>query len=80
VVAAFEGYADLLGAGVLGTEQVLDAGDQVVALIRTGGTSQGADVPWDHVWGYLCRVRDGQLVYLRAYWDPQEALAAAGVS
>ena len=29
---------------------------------------------------YVCRVRDGKLVYQRAYWDPDEALAAAGVS
>ena len=78
VRAAFEGYDELLGAGELRTEDVIDAGDQVVALIQTGGVSQGADIPWDHLWAYLCRVRDGQLVYLRAYWDPDEALASAG--
>ena len=61
-------------------EEVIDAGDEVVAVVRVSGTSKGADVPFEHLWAYVCRVRDGKLVYQRAYWDPDEALAAAGVS
>jgi hypothetical protein len=51
----------------------------VVVLVRVKGDS-AAGVPWDHLWGYLCRTRAGQLEYLRAYWNPDEALADAGVS
>jgi hypothetical protein len=42
--------------------------------------SAGGDVPIDHLWGYVCGARDRKLVYLRAHWNPDEALAAAGVS
>jgi hypothetical protein len=35
---------------------------------------------WEEYWGYLCGARDRKLVYLRAHWNPDEALAAAGVS
>jgi ketosteroid isomerase-like protein len=61
-------------------EDLIQAGDCVVALVRVTGVSKGADVPFDHLWGYLCRLRDGQLAYQRAYWDPDDALADAGVS
>lgn len=33
-----------------------------------------------YAWAYLCKTRAGQPRYLRAYWDPDEALADAGVS
>ncbi|MGA8219708.1 MAG: nuclear transport factor 2 family protein [Solirubrobacterales bacterium] len=76
--AAFEGYREVLGDPELSVERVVEAGGRIVALVRFVGRSPGADVPWDHVWGYDCRIRDGKLIHLRAYWDPQEALEPAG--
>jgi ketosteroid isomerase-like protein len=80
VKAAFAAYVEILGAATLTVEDVIDANDQVVALIRIRGTSEGAEAPWDHVWAYLMRLRERKVVFLRAYWDPQEALADAGVN
>jgi ketosteroid isomerase-like protein len=79
VVAAWNGYLEIFGEVNMQPEEVIDAGDELVALVRVSGVSKGADVPVDHTWGYVCRIRDGQLAYQRAYWDPDEALAAAGV-
>jgi ketosteroid isomerase-like protein len=79
VRAAFEGYSEVMGIAEFSLEQVEPLEDGVVALVRVRGDS-AAGVPWDHLWGYACRARDGQLVYLRAYWDPEEALAAGGAS
>lgn len=78
VTAAFEGYREVMGSPSMSVEKVVDAGDEQVVLVRFTGTSAGSDLPWDHLWAYRCRVRDGKLSYLRAYWDPDEALAAAG--
>jgi ketosteroid isomerase-like protein len=80
VIEAWNGYLEVLGSADFQIEDVIDAGNEVVALVRVIGVSRGADVPFDHLWGYVCRVRDGRLVYQRAYWDPDDALAAAGVS
>ena len=80
VARAFEGYIDVFSAGEVTVEDLVDAGDRLVALIRFRVVSDGADVPLDHVWGYVCEARDGRLVHLRAYWDPEEALVDAGVS
>jgi ketosteroid isomerase-like protein len=80
VIAAFEGYGEIMGRPKISVQRVVDAGDEQVVLVRFAGTSSETSLPWEHVWAYLCRVRNGKLTYLRAYWDPDEALAAAGVS
>ena len=76
---AFEGYVEILG-GELTLEEVLQGSDGFFARVRYRGKSTGADLPWEEVWGYHCRVSDGQLAYFRAYSDLGDALAAAGVS
>jgi ketosteroid isomerase-like protein len=79
VKGAFAGYLEVFGSAELSLERLVDAEDQLVALVRFTGVSSGAEVPTEHVWGYVCRAQDGKLIYLRAYWNPQEALDAAGV-
>jgi ketosteroid isomerase-like protein len=80
VAEAFEAYVEIFSAGEITVEDLVEVGDQLVALIRFNVVSAGGDVPIDHVWGYVCEARDGKLAYLRAYWDPEEALADAGAS
>jgi ketosteroid isomerase-like protein len=79
VLRAWNSYLEVFRTVQMGVEEMIDAGDEVVAVVRVSGISTGADVPFDHLWAYLLRLRDGKLVYWRAYWDPDEALAAAGV-
>ncbi len=78
VRAVFEGYAQVMGTAAFSVERVVRGDDGAVAFVRVRGDS-AAGVPWDHLWGYYSRTRDGRVSYLRAYWDPDEALAAAGV-
>jgi len=80
VVEIWNGYLEVFADAHMDVEEVIDAGDELVSIVRITGTSKGADVPFEHRWGYVCRLHDGKLVYQRAYWDPDEALAAAGVS
>ena len=80
VIETWNGYLDVLNPVELRVEDLIDAGDQAVALVRISGVSKGADVPFEHLWAYVCRVEGGKLVYQRAYWDVEEALSAAGVS
>jgi ketosteroid isomerase-like protein len=80
VVRAWNAYLEVFASARMDVEEMIDAGDEVVALVRVSGISKGADVPFEHLWAYVCRLRDGRLLYQRAYWDPGEALEAAGVS
>jgi ketosteroid isomerase-like protein len=80
VLRCFQAYVDALGpedAVAATVERVVDAGARQVALVRFEGRS-ASGVPHDHVWGYLIEIRDRRIVYFRAYYDPEEALEAAG--
>jgi ketosteroid isomerase-like protein len=60
-------------------ERFIDAGDCVVVVGTARGTSvSGVLVEWRQ--GYIWHVRDGRAVSFRWFNDPDEALAAAGVS
>jgi ketosteroid isomerase-like protein len=80
VLRVWNSYLEVFRTVRMEVQDVIDAGDEAVALVRVSGISKGADVPFDHVWAYVCRIRDGKLAYQRAYWEPDEALVDAGVS
>jgi ketosteroid isomerase-like protein len=85
VVQCFKGYVEALALGEedavsISVEQVLDASERgVVAIIRYSGKAPSG-VPYEHQWGYVFRVEDRRIVYLRGYYDPAEALEAVGLS
>jgi ketosteroid isomerase-like protein len=81
VTRRWEEYVDVLGpATEMSVQDVRDAGDALVALVRVRGTAQGSGAPHDHLWGYVVRVEDDKLRYIRAFYDPDEALRAAGLA
>jgi ketosteroid isomerase-like protein len=81
VQACFDRYGEFLDASTVALEDVVPGSrKEVVALVRVGGESIPSGVPFDHLWGYVCRVRDAKVSYFRAYFDPNEALEAAGLS
>lgn len=80
VLRCWNSYLEIFSTVRMEVEDVVDAGDEVVVMVRVSGISDGAEVPFDQLWGYVCRLRDGKLGYYRAYTDPEEALADAGVS
>jgi ketosteroid isomerase-like protein len=79
VVARFEEVAEVLGIVDAGVERVVDTGGHVAWIVRFSGRSPREGVPNDHRWGYVGRMAEGRLVSFRAYYDPAEAFAAAGV-
>ncbi len=61
-------------------EQLIDAGDQVVVVVRDGGRlkDSGSEI-WNrfvHVW----TVRDGKVIRWASYGDKDAALEAVGLS
>lgn len=78
VLRRFQSYFEILGPGEDGeviVEQVFDAGERQVPLIRFRGRS-ASGVPHEHLWAYVVEVRDGRIVYFRAYYEVGEALEA----
>ena len=61
-------------------ERVLDGGDRQVPFVRVRSPASTSGVPHEHLWGYVVEVRDGRIGYFGAYYEPEEALEAAGLS
>ena len=81
VLRCFQGYAEALGPGEqvdVMVERVFDAGERQVPLVRFHGRS-ASGIPHEHLWAYVVEVRDGQIAYFRAYYEPEEALEAASL-
>lgn len=75
VTQRFREYGELLGRDVeLRLEDVRRGPSGLVSLVRIRGMS-ASDLPYDHLWAYRFRMRDGKIVWFRAYLDPDEALA-----
>jgi ketosteroid isomerase-like protein len=71
---------DLLAATYFDFPQVLDAGDEVVALGHFGGRGAASGVETRMPFAYVVEFKAGKAVRVRAYLDHKEALQAAGVS
>lgn len=83
VLRCWQGYLEVLGDEddiAITVEDVFDAGDRQVPLVRFRGHGSTSGIPFEHLWGYVVEVRDGRIAYLRAYYEPEDALEAAGLS
>ena len=72
----FEAFAYLR----IEVSEIRDVGDRILALgeMRGRGTESGVEI--ESPWAYLIHVRNGKATHVRAYFDPKEALEAAGLS
>jgi uncharacterized protein len=60
-------------------EELLDAGDLVVALIRWRGRGKGSGAEIEAEGAHVWELRDGKAVRWDIYRDREQALAAAGL-
>jgi ketosteroid isomerase-like protein len=62
-------------------EQLIDVGDdRVVSIYRQRATGKGSGVPVEWDVGAVTELRDGRAIRTTNYFDPAEALEAAGLS
>lgn len=63
----------------LEVKELVDAGDDVVAIVHQSGRSKATGLPVDMTFGQVWTLEDGKQTRMRMYADPQEALRAAGL-
>ena len=63
----------------LEVEELLDAGESVVAILRQRGRSKATGLPTDMRFAMVWALRDGRQVRMRMYASPDEALKATGL-
>jgi ketosteroid isomerase-like protein len=61
-------------------EQILDAGQQVVVLVRTSGTAKQSRAAVTISAAHVHTLRDARVVRVEVFLDRSEALEAAGLS
>jgi ketosteroid isomerase-like protein len=60
-------------------EELLDAGDEVVVLMREYRRGKGSGVELETETAVVVAVRDGRVVRIQGYMQREQALAAAGL-
>jgi ketosteroid isomerase-like protein len=60
--------------------ELIDAGDEVVALTRGRGVGASSGAGWESPLGYVFTLEDGLIRKMRFYLDHQQALEAVGLS
>jgi ketosteroid isomerase-like protein len=61
-------------------EEVRDLGDQVLVFERQRGRGRASGAAMEREMASLFSLRDGRVVRWDSYWDPTDALAAAGLT
>ena len=61
-------------------EELIDAGDRVVAVQRLSGRAKGSGIETETAAGWMLRFRHGKVIRFRAFREPHEALARVGLS
>ena len=61
-------------------DRVLDVGDVVIAVGRLHYRGKVSGIETEAPMGWVYRFRQGKVVYLRAFRDPEQALEAVGLS
>jgi ketosteroid isomerase-like protein len=61
-------------------DELIDKGDQVVALTRQRGRGGSSGVGAELEQAHICTLRDAELVRIESYLDREKALEAAGLS
>jgi ketosteroid isomerase-like protein len=60
--------------------EILDAGNEVVAIVHQSGRSKATRLPVDMDFAQVWTVEDGKQARMRMYADPDGALRVAGLS
>jgi ketosteroid isomerase-like protein len=60
-------------------EPFFDAGDEVVAFVRTSGTARQSGAPVEIAVAHVLTLQDGRVTRTKVFLDRQEALEAVGL-
>lgn len=79
VARAVEGWVGAFTGYWLEMDELIDAGDKVVLLMREGGTGKASGVRVEEEAAMVITVTDGRITSARGYTDRAAALRDAGI-
>jgi ketosteroid isomerase-like protein len=79
VARAMDRWNEPYGELIVELERIVGKGDVLVSVHRVKSRGDYSGIQFDSPVAYLWRFREGSVILFRSYWDPKEALAAAGL-
>jgi ketosteroid isomerase-like protein len=61
-------------------QRIVGSGDCLVAIHRFRARARRTGIEFDQPSAYVYTFRDGKIIRIQGFWDPDEALAAAGLA
>ena len=80
VQAVLQDQWEAFDATVLEPEQLIERGDQVVAIVKTRARPKGTSAEIEVRNGHLWTLREGVVVSMHSFPEPERALKAGGLS
>jgi ketosteroid isomerase-like protein len=77
IEAILTDYREVWGTYSQDIEAIERVGAAIVATIRQSGVTPRGEMPFEQVWTYVFRVRDGRIAEMWAFADGDEARAKA---
>jgi ketosteroid isomerase-like protein len=72
----FEPFAEIS----IGLERIVGEGDCLVSIHRVRTKARHTGIEFESSLAYVYALHEGKVVHFKSFWDPQEALDAAGLS
>ncbi len=60
-------------------QRIVGSGDYLVAIHRFRARARYTGIEFDQPSAYVYTFRDGKIIRIQGFWDPEEALSAAGL-
>jgi ketosteroid isomerase-like protein len=76
---AAERWFERFGFPPIGLVEIVGEGDRFVSIHRWRARARYTGVDFDSRLAYVWRFRDGRIVHLKSYSDPEDALRSAGL-
>src|SRR5271169_6513109 len=80
VLEAMESWSEPYEEMTNELQRIVGSGDCLVAIHRFRARARHTGIEFDQPSAYVYGFRDGKIIRIQGFWDPQEALAAAGLA
>ncbi|HME05384.1 MAG TPA: nuclear transport factor 2 family protein [Solirubrobacteraceae bacterium] len=79
VLRAMESWSEPYEEMTNELQRIVGSGDCLVAIHRFRARARHTGIEFDQPSAYVYSFRDGKIIRIQGFWDPAEALAAAGL-
>ena len=75
VARFFEPFAEI----TYSLERIVGEGDRLVSIHRVRAKARHTGIGFESALAYVYTLRGGKVIHFKSFWDPQQALDAAGL-